>query len=193
MGDPAVKLDERFTYKEYRTWSEDERWELIRGEPFRMQAPTTVHQSLLLDLATELNQWFKGKPCKPFIAPVDVLLRERPDQPEDEVDTIVEPDLIVVCDPEKIRRNGIQGAPDWVLEILSPSTSWRDQTEKRMLYERHGVKEYWILNPDTFDLLIYRLAAGRFGAPEGASLRHPVALGLFPGLVVSGHADPEEP
>ena len=185
MGEPVLKMDDHFRYKEYKTWPEDERWELIRGEPFRMQAPSTAHQKLLLDLATVLNVWFKGKPCRPFIAPVAVLLQDQADQAEDEVDTIVEPDLLVVCDPEKVKHSGIHGAPDWVLEVLSPSTSWRDQTEKRALYEQHGVKEYWIVNPDTLDITIFRLEDGRFAKPEGASLKEPVPVGLFPGLVLS--------
>lgn len=140
-----------FLTKDKKIRSQDGRSELIRGEPLRMQAPTTVHQSLLLDLATELNQWFKGKPCQPVLG------------------------------------------PDWVLEIPSLSTSWRDQTDKRRLYDRHGVREYRVLNPDTFDLLTQSLQSGRFGSPYGASLKDPVAIGLFPGLVVGGQADPEEP
>lgn len=184
MGEPALKRDERFTYKEYKAWPDGERWELIHGEPFRMQAPTTVHQRVLGELFVSLSLWFKGKPCEPFIFPVDVLLRDELDQEEDEVDTIVEPDLIVVCDRAKVKRNGVHGAPDWVLEVLSPSTSWRDQTEKRALYEHHGVEECWVLNPDTLDLLIYRLKDGSFGAPMGASLKASAAVALFPGLVV---------
>ena len=182
MGEPALNLDERFTYKEFKTWPEEERWELIHGAPFRMQSPRTVHQRAVGRLFAQLFRWFEGKTCEPFVAPFDVLLRDRPDQAEDEVDTIVEPDLLVVCDPALVKENGVHGAPDWVLEILSPSTSWRDQTEKRALYERHGVKEYWVLNPDTLDLAIYRWANGQFGAPQGASLKEPVAVGLFPGL-----------
>ena len=180
-----MKLEERFTYKEYKTWPEGERWELIGGEPFRMQSPTTNHQRLLLNLAAQLHGWFRGKTCEPFIAPVDVLFRDRLDQDADEVDTIVEPDLLEGCDPNKVKRNGIHGAPDWVLEILSPSTSWRDQTDKRALYERYGVKEYWVLNPDSLDLSIYRLVDGAYRAPQGASLKAPVEVALFPGLSLS--------
>lgn len=185
MGEPALNPEERFTYKELKTWPEDERWELIRGVPFRMQSPRTVHQRVLVHLLTQLGAWFAGKPCEPFVAPLDVLLRDDPDQDEDDVDTVVQPDLLIVCDPERVKDNGVHGAPDWVLEILSPSTSWRDQTEKRGLYEYHGVKEYWVLNPDTLDLTIFCLVGGRFAAPQGASLRAPVAVGLFPGLELS--------
>jgi len=185
MGEVALNPEERFKYKDLKTWPEDERWELIHGVPFRMQAPRIVHQRVLVKLLTQLGNWFEGKTCEPFVAPVDVLFRDYPDQDEDEVDTVVEPDLLIVCDPELVKDNGVHGAPDWVLEILSPSTTWRDQTEKRTLYERHGVKEYWVLNPDTLDLTIFRLIEGRFQTPEGASLKAPVAVGLFPGLELS--------
>jgi len=185
VGEAALNPEEQFTYKELRTWPEDERWELIHGVPFRMQSPRIIHQQLLLNLATQLHGWFQGKTCEPFIAPVDVLLRDYPDQAEDEVDTVIEPDLLVVYDPDLVKENGVHGAPDWVLEILSPSTTWRDQTEKRALYERHGVKEYWVLNPDALDLAIFSLVDGRFQTPQGASLNESVPVGLFPGLELS--------
>lgn len=94
---------------------------------------------------------------------------------------------MIVRDPEKIRDHGIVGAPDWILEILSDSTSYKDQTEKRNLYEEAGVPEYWILNPDTLDLLVYRLENGRYGAPTGARLDTPRGIDRFPeiSLVVS--------
>ena len=185
MGEPALNPRERFTYKELKTWPEGERWELIAGEAFAMSSPTTDHQRSLLNLGAQLLGWFRDKPCEPFVAPLDVLLRHSPEQDEDEVDTVLQPDAMVVCDPSKVKRNGIHGAPDWVLEILSPSTTWRDQTDKRALYERHGVKEYWVLNPDTLDLAIFRLVEGRFATPQGASLREPVAVGLIEGLELS--------
>lgn len=133
----------------------------------------------------QLLDWFRDKPGEPFVAPLDVLLRDSPEQADDEVDTILQPDAMVICDPGKVKGNGIHGAPDWVLEILSPSTTWRDQTEKRALYELHGVKEYWILNPDTLDLTIFHLENGHFAAPQGATLKEPVPVKLFPGLSLS--------
>jgi Uma2 family endonuclease len=119
------------------------------------------------------------------VAPLDVLFRDSPEQDEDEVDTVLQPDALVVCDATKVKRNGIHGAPDWVLQILSPATAWRDQTVKRALYERHGVKEYWVLNPDTLDLTIFRLVDGTFATPQGASLKEPVAVRMFGGLTLS--------
>ena len=184
MGEHVLKSDGYFTYKELRDWPEEERWELIDGEAFAMSSPTSDHQRVLIKLVARLADWFESKSCEPFVAPLDVLLRIRPEQDEDEVDTVLQPDLMVVCDPGKVHRNGIHGAPDWVLEILSPSTTWRDQTIKRGLYEKHGVKEYWVLNPDTLDLMIYRLVDGKFAAPIGASLKDPVSVGLFPGLIL---------
>ena len=91
--------------------------------------------------------FLKDKPCRVFPAPCDVFFPRLQDQREDDVDTVVQPDLLVVCEPEKIHENGIWGAPDLTIEILSPSTSRKDLNEKFRLYEREGVREYWVINP----------------------------------------------
>ena len=172
-GNNALKPDENFTLEDWKAWPEGERWELIHGEAFAMSpAPRLKHQRLLLKLSTQLASRLKGKSCEPFISPVDVFLAEN----------VVQPDLMIVCDPEKCRDEGIFGPPDWILEILSPSTSYKDQTQKRNLYEQFGVKEYWILNPDTLDLIIYYLEGDKFSNPVGFRLDKPVAVKLFPGI-----------
>jgi Uma2 family endonuclease len=182
-GTNALKANERFTVRQWRSWPEDERWELIGGSAFNMSpAPRLPHQRLSGKLYGQMLNWFRGKPCEPFYSPVDVYLPDSPDQDDDDIDTVVQPDLMVVCDPAKCRDEGIRGAPDFVIEILSPGTAWRDQTDKRRLYERAGVREYWIIHPDSLDVIIYRLAAGRFEDPCGANLRQPVACAIFPGL-----------
>lgn len=184
-GNNALKPKDHFTVRQWRAWPEGERWELIGGVAFNMSpAPRLPHQRLALKLVEQLISWFRGKPCEPFISPVDVYLPDFPDQAIDDIDTVVQPDLLVVCDPAKCRDEGIMGAPDWVLEILSPSTAWRDQTDKRRLYERAGVREYWIVNPDSLDLVVYRLLDGRFTNPQGGNLRQPVASAIFPGLTL---------
>lgn len=184
MGEPVLKTEDHFTYKDLKAWPEDERWELIDGEAVQMFSPNVEHQRAVLGLAVQLADWLKGRPCEPFVAPFDVLFRARPDQEEEDIDTVLQPDVMVVCDPEKVKRNGVHGAPDWVLEILSPSTTWRDLTIKRGVYEKHGVKEYWVLNPETRDVTIFRHDGAAFGAPSGASLKDAVPVGLFPGLTL---------
>jgi Uma2 family endonuclease len=181
-GTSPLKANERFTYKDYRKWPEGERWELIHGTAWSMSpAPRRNHQALTGQLYARLDQFFAGKPCRPHIAPVDVFLPEG-DEALDETDIVVQPDIFVVCDRSKLIEEGVRGAPDFVIEILSPSTALKDQSEKRMLYESHGVREYWIVNPITMETFIYILRDGKYGLPTVASLYSAVPVALFPKL-----------
>jgi Uma2 family endonuclease len=129
----------RYTVADYLSWNDDERWELIDGVAYNMSpAPTIRHQNIAGRLYSRLEQTLRGKPCQPFIAPVDVVLSER---------DVVQPDVVVVCDPEKITEKNIQGAPDLVVEVLSPSTAAKDLRQKKALYQRAGVREYLVIDP----------------------------------------------
>ena len=184
-GTSALKPGGRYTLEDYRSWSEDERWELIYGIAYSMSpAPRLKHQRLLGGIFNQLANQLKGKPCEPFIAPVD--LYPFPDGSDEEKETVVQPDLMIVCDPAKCREEGIFGAPDWILEVLSPSTAYKDQTEKKNLYQKCGVAEYWTLNPETLDLMIYRLEGELFGPPRGTRLDRLVELSVLPGLRLEG-------
>jgi len=142
MGLPARQHEYGFTYADYLGWPEGERWELIDGEAFAMSpAPTNHHQLIVGELFAAIHEHLRGKPCRPFVAPFDVRL-PRAGTANAEVDTVVQPDISVVCDPDKLKDNhGCLGAPDWVIEVLSPGTAVRDQRTKRALYEHHGVAE----------------------------------------------------
>ena len=166
MGLPIRKAEQHFTYQDYRQWPDDERWELIDGVAYSMGSPTTTHQTISMELSLAFGQFLKGKPCRIFAAPFDVLFARLNEQDEDDVDTIVQPDLLVVCDPTKIRAKYVWGAPDLVVEILSPSTSRKDQHEKYALYERSGVKEYWVIDPTGQWVQQYVLGADGHYAPE---------------------------
>ena len=184
VSEPALKPDERFTYADYAKWPDEERWELIEGEAFNMSpAPKTAHQRIVVRLTRILDTWFEDKPCTPFVSPVDVVLPE-PGQDWRASKTVVQPDLLVVCDPAKIVPEAIVGAPDFVIEVLSPSTAFRDQTEKRVLYERHGVREYWLINPDTLEVFAYTLRGKAFDTANVYSLKTGVEVSIFPGLFV---------
>jgi Uma2 family endonuclease len=138
-----------FTFGDSRLWPEDERWELVRGEAWAMApAPTWDHQALSMILSRELGIFLKGKPCRPFAAPTDVFLPEAGESADapDGISTVVQPDLGVVCDPAKITRHGVMGAPDVVIEIISPASVIRDLNLKKQLYGRHGCREYWIFD-----------------------------------------------
>lgn len=147
MSNPAPRPDGRYTWTDYRTWSDDKRWEIIGGEAFLMASPTSRHQRLLTELLVQLHSHFKGKRCEVFPAPMDVVLSE---------EDVVQPDLLVVCDAKKITRTHIEGAPDLVVEIVSSESGLRDRMLKLNLYARSGVKEYWIVTPwpSTIEVLV---------------------------------------
>ena len=158
MGLELKKTDHKFTYKDYCSWPEDERWELIDGVAYDMSpAPTSRHQRISMIISTNISNWLKGKECEIFSAPFDVLLPAFPLKNEGEIDTIVQPDISVICDPSKIVERGCLGTPDLIVEILSPSTSKKDLNEKFQLYEKHGVKEYWIVDPGNKYIQVFHL------------------------------------
>lgn len=143
-GSSALKARKGFSLADWRGWPDDERWELINGKAWNMSpAPHTQHQRLARQLITALSVLLEGKACEPFVAPVDVFLGGD----HDEADTVVQPDVMVVCDPSKVHDDGIHGAPDLVVEILSDSTAGKDLGPKKALYEEADVRELWIINP----------------------------------------------
>ena len=159
----AKKNEQRYTYADYVGWSDGIRYELIDGYAYAMSpAPTRRHQYVVLELARQIATVLKGTPCCPYIAPFDVRL-PRDNEADDDVDTVVQPDISVICDPAKLDERGCRGAPDWIIEVLSPSTSGHDQIVKRALYERVGVREYWLVHPVDNVVTIYVLAAGGYG------------------------------
>ena len=146
LGLPAIKNEEHWTYAHYKTWPDDERWELIHGVAYNMSAtPATPHQALLVYFIRKIGNMLEGRPCQLFAAPFDVFLPAG-DEKEDDIDTIVQPDVVVICDKNKINYKGCRGAPDLIIEILSPSTSRKDQREKFDLYQEKGVREYWVVD-----------------------------------------------
>jgi len=150
MGIPLIKKNQQFTYTDYLSWNNPtERWELINGNAYDMSpAPGTMHQNLSIELSGIIWNFLKGKSCKVFAAPFDVRLPDNPDDPDNEIDNVVQPDLAVICDESKLDEKGCKGAPDLIIEILSPGTAKKDYREKYNLYEIHGVREYWIVDPN---------------------------------------------
>lgn len=147
MALPAEKA--RYTFADLLTWDNGERAELIDGKVFLMApAPSRAHQEISGEIFRQIANYLEGKRCKVYHAPFDVRLFEKDgDRPED-VDTVAEPDLTVVCDLSKLDDYGCKGAPDMAVEILSPSTRRHDRLVKLGLYQRAGVREYWIVNPE---------------------------------------------
>lgn len=136
-----------YTYADYVSWKFDDSVELIKGRIFKMSpAPNTYHQVISGNVFGFLKGKTKGSKCKPFAAPTDVRLITKSAKDEDII-TVVQPDIFVVCDPSKMDERGCLGSPDFIIEILSPSTSARDLNEKYNLYEEAGVREYWVIGP----------------------------------------------
>lgn len=146
MALPAEKA--RYTFADCLTWDENESIEIINGEAFMMATPSRIHQKISGELFRQLANYLEGKKCEVYSAPFCVRLFEQDgDRPED-VDTVVEPDISVVCDRSRLDEHGCKGAPDLVIEVLSPSTQRHDQLVKLNLYQRAGVREYWIVDPE---------------------------------------------
>lgn len=145
-------------------------WELIDGVAYNMcAAPSRYHQGILTELNRQIGNFLAGRPCKVYVAPFNVLLPDHSGQEEEKVATVVQPDLPVICDMEKLTEKGCTGAPDWIVEILSPYTSKKDFNEKLYLYERHGVREYWIVDPGNKYVHVYQLnEKGKY--PEGPAV-----------------------
>lgn len=169
MGLP-LRDTRHHTYGEYLTWPEDVRYELINGEAYLMApAPSVIHQRLVGEMFRQIADALDGRRCEVFVAPFDVRL-PRAGEPDDAVDTVVQPDLTVVCDPAKIDERGCRGTPDWVIEILSPTTAAHDQTVKLGAFERAGVSECWFVHPTDRTVSVYRLTGSSYGRPAISEL-----------------------
>jgi Uma2 family endonuclease len=177
------KDSERYTWQEYRRWPEGERWELIDGAAYSMSpSPSWKHQRISKNLIVEIGGYLKDKPCEVFGAPIDVKLS---DEALDINPTVFQPDLLVLCDKSKLTEEGyIQGAPDIVIEIISPTSITRDEGRKKDIYELYGVREYWIVHPGDEYIAVYTLEDGKYGKPQYHSskqdtiLRTPVLEGF---------------
>lgn len=154
-----------YLYKEYLQFPEDIRYELIEGIPYLMSSPSIRHQTVLGNLHLIFSNYFKDSKCKVFIAPCDVLLNEI-NEIEDDVKNVVQPDLFVICDKTKINEQNCIGSPDIIIEIISPSNISNDAVKKLALYEKHQVKEYWIVDPIKNRILVYTLEESQYGMPE---------------------------
>ena len=143
MALPQRKL--KYTYSDYCLWDDGKRWELIDGVPYEMSpAPTRKHQEISGALLNQLYNFLKNKPCEVYAAPFDVRLNADEDD-----DIVVQPDIVVVCDRSKLDDKGCKGAPDLVIEILSPASMRMDSIIKPEKYRQAGVREYWMVDPKT--------------------------------------------
>ena len=175
---------QQYTYADYLTWPADVRYELIGGVAYLMApAPTLDHQDVVGEVYRQLANALEGHSCRAYVAPVDVRV-PRTDEADDAVDTVVQPDVLVICDRSKTDRRGVRGGPDLVVEVLSPGTASHDHVRKRRVYERAGVREYWLVHPVDRIVTIYRLEQGQFGRPDVFELAGETPVGVLPGVVI---------
>jgi Uma2 family endonuclease len=157
VGEAQIDYSRKYSYSDYLEWDDDKRYELIDGVPYAMSAPTTQHQEVLGHLYVQFYSFLKGKQCKVFLAPFDVRLNA------DTYDnTVVQPDIVVICDSEIMMKTGCVGGPDMAIEISSPSTSRMDRNIKFNKFLQAGVREYWVADPETKTLAVHILKDGDY-------------------------------
>ncbi len=153
-----LDFDKKYSYADYLTWKFDGYVELLRGKLSRMAAPTSDHQRLAGRMNTLLDNFLQNSPCKVFISPFDVrLLDHKKSTADKNIFTVVQPDVCVICDKNKVDKKGCVGSPDLIVEILSPSTKKKDVEDKFELYEYNGVREYWIVSVEDETILVFDL------------------------------------
>jgi len=182
----VLKRDSDYhTYADYLVWSRTYGDELIDGAAFVREppSPTRVHQEIVGEIYRQLANALDGKPCRVYAAPLDVRL-PKSNEHDDKVDTVVQPDVFIVCDLHKVDARGVRGAPDWLAEVLSPSTVNHDQIVKLPAYERAGVREVWLIHPIERTLTIYQLAAGFYGCGTILELKGKIQLTAVPAVTV---------
>lgn len=175
-----------YTYADYLKWKFEERLELFRGKIYKLSAPNTRHQEVSMMLSSHFFNYLKGHKCKVFHAPFDVRLPVQNKRKDNEVTTVVQPDICVICDESKLDERGCCGAPDLIIEILSPGNSRKEIRLKYDLYEEAGVKEYWIIQPAEETASVIRL--NKNGKFEGATIYTSgdnIESGAVPGLKIS--------
>lgn len=152
----------KYNAKEFFEYVNDknERYELIEGRIYMMASPNVNHQRIARKILKKLENYLEGKPCEPFMAPLDVVLFEKENE-KDKSQNVYQPDLFVVCDQKKISDNRINGAPDFVIEVVSQSSETQDYFIKFQAYMKYGVREYWIVNPMTKQISVYINEKGR--------------------------------
>ncbi|MEN0003598.1 MAG: Uma2 family endonuclease [Bacteroidota bacterium] len=194
-----LDLSKRYTYADYLTWQFQERVELLRGLVRKMSpAPTDTHQRIILNLSFLFKGFLKGKKCQARPAPYDVRLIIAKDTPmsskrrktaksvsDEEIQTVVQPDLSVICDPSKIDRRGCLGSPDLVIEILSEGNNQDDTVEKFAIYESAGIPEYWMIHPYEQTVIIYILDnEGKYIGSKPYVPSTQLTSEVLPGLVI---------
>jgi len=187
---PTLNLDmtKRYTYADYLTWMDDVRRELINGFIYLMSAPARIHQELSFEINYRFASFVKRRKrkCKIYYAPFDVRLPKEGAIEDDKIYDVVQPDICVICDPSKLDDKGCIGAPDLIVEVLSPSTAHYDKNKKLNLYEKFGVKEYWIVDPKTKTVQVFLWQPdGKYDAGTKYKCNEKAPVHIFKGLEIN--------
>jgi Uma2 family endonuclease len=182
----VLKRDSRYhTYADYLLWSNTYGDELIDGTAYVREPPSPArsHQLIVGELHHQVATALENKPWQVYVAPFDVRLPKSKEE-DDQVDTVVQPDVLIVCDLEKLDERGVRGAPDWLAEVISPGTAKHDRLVKVPAYERAGVREVWLVDPNERTLAVYRLQDSRYGRPTLLELKGRTQLTAVPGVTI---------
>ncbi len=178
-----IDLSLNYSYAHYLNWLFDERVELIKGKVFPMSGPARLHQQVSVHLASMLFNFLLGKPCKVYTAPFDVRFFMGSNKADKDIYTVLQPDICVICDSQKLDKRGCIGAPDIVVEILSPGNNKKDLLNKYSIYEEYGVKEYWVVSPEQKSFMKYTLdTSGIYYPSRLFTLSEKVGSGVLPGF-----------
>jgi len=180
-----LDLSKTYTYADYLTWKFDEFVELIKGKVMRpMAGPSWRHQRYSVRISSEVYQFLKKSTCEVFTAPFDVRLVKGGANGDQQISTVVQPDIFVVCDLAKLDDRGCVGAPDWIVEILSPGNTTRDTRTKFDLYEENGVREYWIVYPGVKTVAAFTLQNEQYQLTAEYTAPGPIPVATLPGLAL---------
>ena len=185
MSELALNLNKKYTYKDYLNFPDDFRCEIINGVIYNMSAaPRRMHQKISGEIFRQFANYLKGKPCEVYDAPFDVRIPLTKEDSDYKIDTVVQPDIVVVCNQSKLDDAGCLGSPDLIIEIISESTAHKDLKIKFNLYEKAGVKEYWVVFPDEKVIQIFKLVNGEYGKPEVYGLDDKIEVKYLDDLVI---------
>ena len=177
------KLKNQLTYADYKKWeiAEGGRFEFIHGEAYTIPSPGERHQAILMELSAQIHCFSRGKPFKVYPAPFDVRLFYKDDESDD---TVVQPDITVICDNKKLGSEGCRGVPDLVIEILAPSNTDPEMARKLKLYKEAQVQEYWVVDPAKKKLTAHNFKNGIIKSISYGS-NETVSTSILPGLEIN--------
>ena len=173
----------KYSYSDYLSWGEEDRWEIIDGVSYLHSPTLRIHQRISFNLSLQFGKYLENKECEVYAAPFCVRLGIEKD--ENNIRTVVEPDISIICDKSKLDEKGCAGSPDLIVEIVSPTSAQLDKINKFNKYEEAKVKEYWIVEPDQKIISVFKLGSdGRYGRPDIYSEKDKVKVSIFEDLEI---------